>query len=123
MKNIREENKSNLDGLKEKLKNQDNIIEIQKNKIENLTDEVQKLRAEKIIVIHFTSNDHKINANLAFRISDNFSQIEQKLYEKYSEYKGQNNTFTSNGKKIDKLKTLKENGIIIDGQEIILNKK
>jgi len=40
-----------------------------------------------------------------------FKIIEKKLYEDYKKYYDTQNYFTFNGKTVDKLKTLKENGI------------
>jgi len=40
-----------------------------------------------------------------------FNSLENKFYEKYSEYKDLDNIFISNGRKIDKNKSLDENKI------------
>ena len=66
---------------------------------------------EKIISIIFTSYDENIMSSFICKNTDAFKFIENKFYEKYSEYKGLNNYFISNGRKIDKNKSLDENKI------------
>ena len=66
---------------------------------------------EKIMTIIFTSFDENIISSFICKNTDIFSFIENKFYEKYSEYKGLNNTFISNERKIDKNKSLDENKI------------
>ena len=66
---------------------------------------------EKIISIIFTSYDENIMSSFICKNIDAFKFIENKFYEKYSEYKGLDNNFISNGRKIDKNKSLDENKI------------
>jgi len=67
---------------------------------------------EKILAICFTSFDQKIN-NFALPCKDSelFVRIEEKLYDKYSEYKEKETYFMAGGNKIKRFKTLKENNI------------
>ena len=51
-----------------------------------------------------------------------FAQIEDKLYEEYPEYKGNDNYFMINGKRIERFKTIKENQIK-NGNLVILIKE
>ena len=66
---------------------------------------------EKLISIIFTSSDQNIISSFICKNIDIFKFIENKFYEKYSEYKGLDNNFISNGRKIDKNKNLDENKI------------
>ena len=43
--------------------------------------------------------------------TETFAQVEEKLYEKYREYKNTNNKFISNGRSILRFKTVEENNI------------
>jgi len=66
---------------------------------------------EKIMTIIFISSDENIIFSLICKNTDIFKFIENKFYEKYSEYKGLDNIFISNGRKINKDKSLYENKI------------
>jgi len=66
---------------------------------------------EKIISVIFTTIDQNIIFSFICKNTDIFKFIENKFYEKYSEYKGLDNNFISNGRKIDKNKNLDENKI------------
>ena len=67
---------------------------------------------EKLITINFSSIDQKVqNYSIICKNTEIFKIIEKKLYEDYKKYYDTQNYFTFNGKTVDKLKTLKENGI------------
>ena len=66
---------------------------------------------EKMISIIFTSYDENIMSSFICKNTDVFKFVENKFYEKYSEYKGLDNNFISNGRKVDKNKSLDENKI------------
>jgi len=76
---------------------------------------------EKIMSIIFISSDKNIISSLICKNTDNFKFIENKFYEKYSEYKGLDNIFILNGRKIDKYKSLDENKIKNDNIITIFN--
>jgi len=77
---------------------------------------------EKIISIIFTSLDQNIICPFICKNTDIFKFIENKLYENYLEYKGLDNIFISNGRKIDKNKSLDENKIKNNDIITIFNK-
>jgi len=77
---------------------------------------------EKIISIIFTSYDENIMSSFTCKNTDIFKFIENKFYEKYSEYKDLDNNFISNGRKIDKNKSLDENKIKNNDIITIFNK-
>ena len=66
---------------------------------------------EKILTITFISFDESIIFPIICKNTDIFWMIENKFYEKYSEYKDLDNYFKSNGEKINKNKSLDENKI------------
>ena len=80
------------------------------------------LPGEKIISIIFTSSDQNIISSFICKNTDIFKLIENKFYEKYSEYKDLDNNFFLNGKKIDKNKSLDENKINNNDIITIFNK-
>ena len=59
----------------------------------------------------FISSDENIIFSLICKNTDIFKFIENKFYEKYSEYKGLDNIFISNGRKINRNKSLDGNKI------------
>ena len=69
------------------------------------------LPGEKLFRIKFISIDQKLNFNAVAKNNDNFSKLENSLYEKYPKYKETENFFLVNGKKLNKHKTLDENKI------------
>ena len=78
-------------------------------------------KGEKIIAINFASTDQHINHTIICKNKSVFHEIEGRLYAKYPEYLDDNNYFMFNNIKINRQKTLEENGI--NGYNIILNKK
>ena len=66
---------------------------------------------ENLISIKFISCDQKINFSTFVKPKDNFTKIENILYNNYPNYREIENYFLVNGKKINKFKTIEENGI------------
>ena len=65
----------------------------------------------KDIRIYFASNDKKIHYSILCKDTDKLEEIENKLYEKYPQYKNIVNKFLCNGNIIKNNKNLKENNI------------
>ena len=61
-----------------------------------------------IIII---SGDQKVHYSMICKKTQKFTEIEHFLYQKYPEYLESENFFLSNGKKINKYRTLEENKI------------
>ena len=57
------------------------------------------------------SDDNKINVPIICKNSFKFMKIEEEIYEMFDEYSGKENSFTLKGIKINRNKTLEENGI------------
>ena len=114
------------------------LKEIKDNKIKELNDEIKKLKNQlknqnnantnnnhsneekKDFKIIFKTNDGSINYTLECNENDKFTDLEDKLFEKYSSYSDKDVSFNFNGKKIKERKTLKENKIS-NGGTIIIN--
>ena len=104
-------NKLNLTNLelKEQINKKEKIIKEYELKISQFPFEI--LPGEKIMSIIFTSFDQNIISSFICKNTDIFNVLERKFYEKYSEYKGLDGFFVSNGRKIKKNKSLDENKI------------
>ena len=103
----------------EKNKNKKLLEELNKEKI-NIKELNDIKSGEEIIAIFFTSVNQDIQRPISCKITDTFAKIEEKICNEYPIYKDCNTYFTVNGKIIDRLKTIKENGIK-DGNIIIAN--
>ena len=115
-----------------KIKEHENTIEnarINNNKeLEKLMDEIKKIKSiipfeilpeEKIMAIIFQSDDQNILHSVLCKNTDQFKRIKDIIYDKYPEYKENENYFLFNGKKINENETLEENKII-DGSIITI---
>ena len=65
----------------------------------------------KKIFVEFKSLSGGVDCAIQCLETDNFSEVLEKLYEKYPELKNRNNSFTCNGYVIQKYETIKENKI------------
>ena len=76
---------------------------------------------EKIISLFFTSiNQDIISFSISCKNTDTIAKVEEKIYDKYPQYKDCNTYLTVNGNIIKRFKTLEENRIK-DGNFIIIN--
>ena len=82
-----------------------------KNKITNLENVKQYDNMHNTITVKFVSVDGKINYDIKCLNSDIFAEVEEKLYEKYDEYRLTDNIFLLNGNKILRFKKMSENNI------------
>ena len=101
-------NQINLES-KEQINKKEKIIKEYELKISQFPFEISP--REKIITIIFISFDQNIISSFICKNTDNFKFIENKFYEKYSEFRGLDNNFILNGRKINKNKSLDENKI------------
>ena len=74
---------------------------------------------DDILSIHFISLDQRINCAIKCLKTDKFAEIEEKLYQKYEEYRETNNNFTANGQIVLRFKSINDNHIK-DGDTIQL---
>ena len=118
--NINEKlNKINLES-REQIRKREKIIKEYELKISQFPFEFSP--GEKIMSIIFISSDQNIISSLICKNTDIFKFLEDKFYEKFSEYKGLDNIFIINGRKINKNKSLEENKIKNNDIITIFNK-
>jgi len=120
---INKENNSNSDeinNLKNIIKNKDKEINDLKNMIINKDKEINnlKLQSQKnvsikksvniddIIVIQFVSLDQRMNCAIKCLKNDIFAEVEEKLYQKFEEYRETNNNFLAKGKLVLRFKKI-----------------
>ena len=106
--------------LYENIKEKDKIIKEYELKMSNFPFEISS--GEKIISIVFISFDENIVFPILCKNTDIFSFVENKFYEKYSEYKNLDNYFLLNGKRINENISLDENKIKNNDIITIFNK-
>ena len=121
----KEKEKENI----QEMNNLKNIIKQKEDEIINLKFKIKNIKAfnkasfnnDDIISIHFISSNKNINCPIKCLKTDTFAEVEEKLYQKYQEYRETNNKFLSNGKTVMRFKTIIEN-YINDGDIIELIK-
>ena len=82
---------SQINNLNEIIKNKDIEINNLRLQLQNKNDINAKF--SDIIYIHFISSDQKINYPIKCLKTDTFAQVEEKLYQKYEEFREKNNNF------------------------------
>ena len=115
MKILQDENKN----LKNQLYLKENEINQLKLKIKNNNNKFVNL--DDVMVINFESTDSSIHEGINCLETDTFAEVEERLYQKYDEFRNTNNMFTFNGRTILRFKNLKENHIR-NGDKVILLK-
>ena len=126
------DNLNEITNLKNIIFNKDNEIINLKNiilskdvEINNLKLQLQNNNVNKkpvnfddIIFINFYSSDQKINCGIKCLKTDTFAEVEEKLYQKYPDYRNTNNNFENEKRGIVlRFKKIFENGIN-DGDKI-----
>ena len=121
---IIEQQNEKIKDLENQLKN-NNIIKSLKNEIKLKDKEINELKMklekinlnknifdkESIRCVNFKSIDENINYAIPCIKTDLFSEIEEKLYKEYPQYRNTKNYFISNGKEILRYKSISENNI------------
>ena len=100
------------------------IIKSKDKEINNLKLQNNKtgpINFEDIIVVQFTLPEQKINCPIKCLKTDTFAEVEERLYQKYEEFRETNNNFNFKGGNILRFKKICENNIQ-DGDEIQLLK-
>ena len=123
--NIQKNDQGNINiinNLNEFIKAKDKEINDLKLKLQNNPVNKNKLFTfDDILFVHFISMDQKINCGIKCLKTDTFAEVEEKLYQKYEEYRETNNNFLHKGKIVLRFKKICENNII-DGDKIELIK-
>ena len=96
------------------LKSKLSTIEVEFKNYGNLLD------GEKLVALNFISVDQGINHTIICKNKTEFHIVEGQLYQKFPEYRANDNFFLFNGVKINRWETLEDNGI--NGYTIMLKK-
>ena len=107
--------------LKNILLNKENEILNLKLKMQSSGEIKKTVNFDDILFIHFISLDQKINCPIKCLKTDTFAEVEEKLYQKYEEYRETNNNFVAKEKVILRFKKICDNNIN-DGDKIELIK-
>ena len=98
--------------LKEIIKMKEKEINYLNLRLKNIGETDKKLvQFDNIIVINFTSSDQIINYYIKCLENDTFAEVEEKLYQKYEEYRNTNNNFITKGKIVLRFKKICDIGI------------
>ena len=118
IKNNNQQN-NNINYLKEIIRNKDIEINHLKLQLENKNNNF--VNFNDIVNVHFISADQEVNCAIKCLKTDTFAAVEEKLYQKYEEYRETNNNFYAKGRVILRFKKICENHIE-DGDKIQLIK-
>ena len=113
------ENNNEIENLKELIKIKEKENNNLKLQLENNGTIKKSVNFDDIIIIHFISLDQAINCALKCLKSDTFVEVEEKLYQKYEQYRETNNNFVTNGRVVLRFKKIFENNIK-DGDKVEL---
>lgn len=113
------ENNNEIENLKELIKIKEKENNNLKLQLENNGTVKKSVNFDDIIIIHFISMDQAINCSLKCLKSDTFVEVEEKLYQKYEQYRETNNNFVTNGRVVLRFKKIFENNIK-DGDKVEL---
>ena len=110
---------NNLLNANNKLNNYENIInqkniELNKLKLQlnNSNLNVQNnYNINDMVSVNFMTADQNVNFSLVCNKHDTFAVVEEKLYQKFPQYRETNNYFLANGKIVLRFKTIDENKI------------
>ena len=121
MGNLEHNNKANEKGndnfneinyLKEIIKSKEKEIDFLNIQLKNIENDNKKLvDFDNIMVVNFISFDQKINYGIKCLKTDTFAEVEEKLYQKYEEYRETNNNYLAKGKLVLRFKKICDNGI------------
>jgi len=114
--NILNEEENKYDFLVKKVNKLENDLKTYSNKIIELLEKLNSNNQNEeipnnLISVIFQSLSKNLQCSIICKETDVFVNIESALYKKYPEYLESEQYFVANGKKINKFKTLKENGI------------
>ena len=101
------------------IKNKDKEINVLKLQLSNTLNNKISVNYDDILYVHFISLDQKINCPIKCLKTETFAEVEEKLYQKYEDYRETNNNFITKGKLVLRFKKIWENNIQ-DGDKIQL---
>ena len=106
---IKSEGMTQVNSLMEIIDKKDKQIKQLRDKPNNKN--VNSVNFNDIKTVQFMSMDIIVNFAIACIGTETFSEVEEKLYKKYPEYRETDNRFMSKGIMIKRFKTINENGI------------
>ena len=109
----------NVIDLKKELINKDKEINILKDRLSAIDKNNRNVNFNDIMVINFISGDGTINEGIKCLKTETFAEVEEKLYQKYDEYREKNNIFLAGGQVVLRFKKIYENNIK-DGDKVQL---
>ena len=119
IQNNQQGNNNIINNLNEMIKMKDDIINDLKNKLQNSGNDNKLFNFNDILIVHFISQEQKLNHAIKCLKTDTFAEVEEKLYQQYEEYRETNNNFITKGKIVLRFKKICENNIK-DGDKIQL---
>ena len=125
LQNNKKEN-PNIEKLEIENKNLNNQLYLKENEINELKLKIKNnnnklISFNDVMVVNFESTDSSIHEGIQCLGTETFAEVEERLYQKYDEFRNTNNMFTFNGRTILRFKNLKENKIR-NGDKVILLK-
>ena len=90
-----------INELKEKIEQENNIV--------NINNKYEEKRIDKCVC--FVSSNKEVTYAIPCSGESTFAEVEEKLYQEYSEYRMTNNTFLANGIEVLRFKTINYNNI------------
>ena len=116
--------KSTINELTTQLNNSNQNLNIYKEKIRqqelqinNLYQQVKnpntntKVYKNEMMCVNFISANQQIHYAVPCVKNDTFASVEEKLYQRFPQYRETNNNFLANGNKVKRFKTIGENNI------------
>lgn len=106
-------NEDELQKLYWRLEEKEKEIERLKNQLIGYIEYYDLEEEQNLIAINFTSQDQKVNFQILCKANSLFSEVESKFYKKFPEYgknDGDDYFFLGNGTKMQRFKTMSQNG-------------
>ena len=108
-----------INTLKNNILLKDNEILKLQIQLQSAVSNTKTVNYDDIMVVYFISSDQKLNHAVKCLKTDTFAKVEEKLYQKYEQYRETNNNFVARGTIILRFKKMYENKIK-DGDKIQL---
>lgn len=110
-KNINFNNMNLIQSLQNLIKEKEQELTKLITQFQNINLSKSRYGRDEMMCVNFISLDQKIQYAIPCTGDDIFAEIEEKLYQKFPQYRETNNYFLSNGKQILRFKTISQNNI------------
>jgi len=108
-----------IQSLQNSIKEKEQELAQLMNQFQNNNQNKSRYGRDELLCVNFISMDQKIQYAIPCTGNDIFAEIEEKLYQKFPQYRETNNFFLSDGKQILRFKTISQNKI--GGFPVIMN--